>query len=686
MAAVFEDIKGLTLAIIAVWGTSESDLHAQITPPQITVPPVAQVAVLGSTATFTVQAVGREPLAYQWFFQGTNTIFGATDSVLNLANVKWSDAGPYSVVITNQLRAVTSAPAPLRVIAGSAMTNCAEGDLRALLAQGGTVTVGCDGVITLGSTLAITTNTTLDATGHQLTLSGSNTVRLLSVSTNVTFTAINLTIANGRDLEGAGVYNDGGNLNLLWVCCRDNLGTNWADNYYSTGEVRGAAIFNRAGAVNATNSSFTGNTVSSSGQRTTRGGAIFNDGGQLHLRNCLFQSNSVIVGTMVGEVTVGLEGTGGAIHNQGALSASDCAFLENRAVAGQGKGDYGGAGYAGGTARGGAICNPGSMTIERSLFARNTSTGGAGGRSTSPGFGFIPGYIGGSGGEAAGSALFIEGPSTLVNCTLTLNEAQGGSGGDGGPCGYDFDGGTGQMRYAAGGPGGYGGSGSGTIHDGVGALRITNCTIALNSSVGGSGGGGGFGNPPGGNGVPGTCTGAFQTTNGISANCLLGLNSPANCTGLIMDAGHNLSSDATCAFTGPGSLNSTDARLGALGNNGGPTATIALLPASPAIDGGDTATSPLADQRGFPRPVGLASDIGAYEYGSPALVQSTLQTDNHVDLLVLGTRGQPCRLFFSADLSNWTPLATNQFGPAGTATFRDETVGISQRFYRITLP
>ncbi len=686
MAAIIEDIKGLTLAIVTFWGTGEGALNAQITPPQITLPPVAQVAVLGSTATFTVQAVGREPLAYQWFFQGTNTIGGATNSVLSLANVKFSDAGPYSVVITNQLRAVTSAPAPLRVIAGSVMTNCAEGDLRALLAQGGTVTIDCDGIITLGSTLAITTNTTLDATGHQLTLSGSNTVRLLSVSTNVTFTAINLGIANGRDLEGAGVYNDGGNLNLLGVCCRDNLGTNWTDNYYSTGKVRGAAIFNRAGAVNATNCSFTGNTVSSSGQRTAHGGAIFNDGGQLHLRSCLFQSNSVIVGTMVGEVTIGLEGSGGAIHNQGLLSASDCAFVDNRAVAGPGKGDYGGEGYPGGTARGGAICSLGSVEIERSLFARNTSTGGAGGRSTSPGFGFIPGYIGGSGGEAAGAVLFIEGPSTLVNCTLTLNEAQGGSGGDGGPCGYDFDGGTGQMRYAAGGPGGYGGSGSGTIHDGVGALRITNCTIASNSSTGGPGGGGGFGSPPGGPGVPGTCTGAFQTTNGVSANCILGLNSPANCTGLIVDAGHNLSSDASCAFTGPGSLNNTDARLGALGNNGGPTATIALLAGSPAIDGGDTAITSSVDQRGFPRPVGLASDIGAYEYGSPALVQATLQTENKIDLLVIGISGQPCRLFSSADLLNWTPLATNQFGPAGTAIFHDETIGISRRFYRITLP
>lgn len=54
-----------------------------------------------------------------------------------------------------------------------------------------------------------------------------------------------------------------------------------------------------------------------------------------------------------------------------------------------------------------------------------------------------------------------------------------------------------------------------------------------------------------------------------------------------------------------------DARLGPLANNGGPTMTHALLTGSPAINTGNTATSPATDQRGAPR-VGTA-DIGAFE-------------------------------------------------------------------------
>jgi hypothetical protein len=52
--------------------------------------------------------------------------------------------------------------------------------------------------------------------------------------------------------------------------------------------------------------------------------------------------------------------------------------------------------------------------------------------------------------------------------------------------------------------------------------------------------------------------------------------------------------------------------LGKLGDYGGPTQTIPLLPGSPAIDTGDAAACPLTDQRGQAR-LGTC-DIGAYEY------------------------------------------------------------------------
>jgi hypothetical protein len=55
--------------------------------------------------------------AYQWYFDGTNALGGATNAYLELANVQPAQAGAYTVVVTNPYGAVTSAPALLGVIA-----------------------------------------------------------------------------------------------------------------------------------------------------------------------------------------------------------------------------------------------------------------------------------------------------------------------------------------------------------------------------------------------------------------------------------------------------------------------------------------------------------------------------------------------------------------------------------------
>ena len=53
--------------------------------------------------------------------------------------------------------------------------------------------------------------------------------------------------------------------------------------------------------------------------------------------------------------------------------------------------------------------------------------------------------------------------------------------------------------------------------------------------------------------------------------------------------------------------------LAPLGDYGGPTQTMALLPGSPAINAGVAVPGVTTDQRGVPRPQGNAPDIGAFE-------------------------------------------------------------------------
>jgi hypothetical protein len=98
------------------------------------------------------------------------------------------------------------------------------------------------------------------------------------------------------------------------------------------------------------------------------------------------------------------------------------------------------------------------------------------------------------------------------------------------------------------------------------------------------------------------------------------------------------------AETVPGSdlVGIKDPQLGALAVNGGPTATMALAPTSPAINRGSTALA--SDQRGLPRPVaypGIAdpsvpgadgADIGAYELQAPATAPIPVPPSNSFSL------------------------------------------------------
>ena len=83
-------------------------------PPTITSQPVGQTNYAGTTAIFSVAATGTAPLSYLWFF-GANPLSQQTNATLVLSNVQPSQAGTYSVLVSNANGATNSMAALLAV-------------------------------------------------------------------------------------------------------------------------------------------------------------------------------------------------------------------------------------------------------------------------------------------------------------------------------------------------------------------------------------------------------------------------------------------------------------------------------------------------------------------------------------------------------------------------------------------
>ncbi|MBR5691291.1 MAG: immunoglobulin domain-containing protein, partial [Verrucomicrobia bacterium] len=71
-----------------------------VEPPVITQQPTDVVVDEGSSFTLNVTAIGTEPLAYQWFKDGT-AIEGATTSVYEVTTAQTGDSGSYTVTVSN---------------------------------------------------------------------------------------------------------------------------------------------------------------------------------------------------------------------------------------------------------------------------------------------------------------------------------------------------------------------------------------------------------------------------------------------------------------------------------------------------------------------------------------------------------------------------------------------------------
>src|SRR5438094_8566501 len=181
-----------------------------------------------------------------------------------------------TLVLQPRTRA-TAPPPPAQTLT---VTDCtSDTQLQAYIAtangeSGDTINFSCSGTIPITSTLQIMSNMTLDGSGQQITLDGGgqpgcdpNTtscpgLRVLHVS-GATFTLNALTIANG-----------------------------YADQNDPSGSSDGAGLWNAAGMVTITNSTFTGNRNPGSPGHGGYGAGIFNGGPQLTITNSTFTNNA----------------------------------------------------------------------------------------------------------------------------------------------------------------------------------------------------------------------------------------------------------------------------------------------------------------------------------------------------------------------------------------------------------
>jgi len=443
---------------------------------------------------------------------------------------------------------------------------------------------GLTGTITLAATLELQANVTITGPGaSSLTVSRGATspgFSVFTVDTDVTASISGLTIAGGNAGSGSG----GG---------IDNSGTLTVSGSTFTGN---SAFFGGGGIFNSGTATVSGSTFTSNSAIDGDGGGIYNGGtATVTVSDSTFTGNSAFFGG------------GGGIDNYGTATVSDSTFTGNGAVYGGGIDNYGTATVSGSTftsnsaidGDGGGIYNGGTATVSGSTFTSNSAVYNSG--TTHP--------------TGDGGGIYNSGTATATvsGSTFTRNSAHEAGGGIDNSGTATVSGSTFTSNSAL-----Y--SGGGGVYNN-GPMRLTNCTISNDSAAYGGG-----------------VYGAQDTAklyNTIVAHCPVGGDlGGGNIQNGIFEGGYNLIDDSATAGGltngANGNLVGVDPLLGLLGSYGGPTQTLPLLPGSPAIDAGNAALAvdaqgkPLTtDQRGMPRVVGAAVDIGAFESSGFTLAVSS---------------------------------------------------------------
>jgi predicted outer membrane repeat protein len=347
-----------------------------------------------------------------------------------------------------------------------------------------------------------------------------------------------------------------------------------------------------------------------------RNGKAEGDGGGARVRDAaLTVRAAVVAGNQA-------SGSGGGISHANA-SGFGTVTLARTAVARNAAGVSGGGVHADGVnltgctvsdnsagADGGGVYGDNSASVNESTVRGNRAAGGSGGGVFSGGYSYVNGStVSGNSAGADGGGVFADDFASLDGSTVSGNSAAASGGGVHATLAY--------LTNSTVSGNSAGASGGGVFAEGG---YFLNATVVKNSALTG----GGVFRSPG----P-TFNLTLQDT--IVALNLVGFGgSGPDVSGTFVSGGHNLIGNGT-GSTGlthgqNGNLVGTgaapiDPLIGDLADNGGPTATHALLPGSPAIDAGQSEDYVDTDQRGdgFPREKdgngdGVAvADIGAFE-------------------------------------------------------------------------
>ncbi len=173
--------------------------------PVIHLQPQDQGVLRGNNATFTVVATGQTPLGYQWRFNERDLsdgpeIQGATTPTLVVSNAQPPRTGGYSVVVSNSCGVVVSRAAvlALRGFVQDAVNTAPAGSTVSLPA----------GIYWENAIVCKDLN--LQGAGAASTIVDGNAAgSVFRICSNSTVSLGDLTIRNGRDPEGGGIWNAG---------------------------------------------------------------------------------------------------------------------------------------------------------------------------------------------------------------------------------------------------------------------------------------------------------------------------------------------------------------------------------------------------------------------------------------------------------------------------------------------